>query len=214
MTPRSLDRAPTAPLPATTVGQETCWPLTDGELRLLDGFLPGPKATALFEKLSTELAWEEETIMIAGRRVLVPRRVCWYGDREARYRYSGVQHDPLPWTPSLAHLRAAIEHRTGSRFNSVLGNCYRSGMDSMGWHADKEKSLGVDPVIASLSLGATRRFVLRHNRTRERVELSLAAGSLLIMGGRLQHCWRHCVPKSPAVAGARINLTFRLILES
>jgi alkylated DNA repair dioxygenase AlkB len=182
-------------------------------LRLVEGFLTAPEAATLFQCLQSELDWQEEALVIAGRQVMVPRLVCWYGDPGARYHYSGVSHEPLPWTPVLAQLRTAIEERSGSRFNSVLGNLYRSGQDSMGWHADKEKELGLNPVIASLSLGGTRRFRLRHNRTREQIELGLNDGSLLIMGGRLQHAWRHCVPKAPRGAEARINLTFRLIGE-
>lgn len=185
----------------------------DGELVLITGFIPADQTRHLFESLQSELIWQEETIVIAGRPVLVPRLVCWYGDSGASYRYSGVRHDPLPWTPTLARLREAVERRSDARFNSVLGNFYRSGADSMGWHADQEKELGIDPVIASLSLGAARRFRLRHNRTREQIELNLTDGSLLIMGGRLQHCWRHCVPKDPAIEEPRINLTFRLIRE-
>ena len=189
-------------------------PIHDGEFWLMAGFLSTPDAAKLFETLPTELDWREETLVIAGRRVMVPRLVCWYGDDGASYRYSGLQHDPLPWTPTLTRLKDAVERRIGGRFNSVLGNFYRSGNDSMGWHADRERELGINPVIASLSLGATRRFLLRHNRTGERIELDLTDGSLLVMGGRLQHNWRHCVPKAHGVTGARINLTFRLITES
>lgn len=204
----------TAPYqPGIAALAETHWSVADGELRLIEGFLTAPEAAILIQCLQSELDWQEEALMIAGRQVMVPRLVCWYGDPGACYRYSGVSHEPLAWTPALARLRTALEQRSGSRFNSVLGNFYRSGQDSMGWHADKEKELGLNPVIASLSLGATRRFLLRHNRTREQIELSLTDGSLLIMGGRLQHTWRHCVPKSPRCADPRINLTFRLIRE-
>jgi alkylated DNA repair dioxygenase AlkB len=204
--------APSRPKLAAAV--DTHWSVADGELRLVEGFLSASKAATRFQSLQSELDWQEEALVIAGRQVMVPRLVCWYGDPGARYRYSGVSHEPAPWTPALAQLREEVEQRSGSRFNSVLGNLYRTGQDSMGWHADKEKELGPDPVIASLSLGATRRFLLRHNRTREQIELSLTDGSLLIMGGRLQHAWRHCVPKAPRGAEARINLTFRLIREA
>ena len=199
--------------PRLAAAAETHWSVADAEWLLIEGFLTAPEAATLFQSLRSELDWQEEALVIAGRQVMVPRLVCWYGDPGARYRYSGVSHEPLPWTPALTRLRTAVEQRSGSRFNSVLGNLYRSGQDSMGWHADKEKELGPNPVIASLSLGATRRFLLRHNRTREQIELGLTDGSLLIMGGRLQHDWRHCVPKAPRGAEARINLTFRLIKE-
>jgi alkylated DNA repair dioxygenase AlkB len=161
--------------------------------------------------LLAELAWEQESISIAGRTVLVPRLVCWYGDASARYRYSGVDHQPLPWTGTLSEIRMLVESRVGAPFNSVLGNYYRGGSDSMGWHADKEAELGINPTIASLSLGVSRRFLLRHNRTHEQCELKLAHGSLLMMAGSLQHHWRHCVPKTRAAEDPRINLTFRYI---
>jgi alkylated DNA repair dioxygenase AlkB len=185
----------------------------DGAVHLFPDFLSSADAGALFQTLRAELDWQQETIVIAGRPVLVPRLVCWYGDHGADYRYSGVQHHTSPWTPALQALREKVERRTGGRYNSVLGNYYRSGNDSMGWHADKEKELGTHPIIASLSLGASRRFLLRHNKTREQLELLLTDGSLLLMGGSLQHHWRHCVPKAPSAAGTRINLTFRLILN-
>jgi len=184
----------------------------DGELVYLPGFLPPSVADAMFRRLRSELAWHEETIVIAGKSVKVPRLVCWYGDEGAVYRYSGVDHRPLPWHPALLELREAIEARSGWTFNSVLGNWYRDGNDSMGWHADNEKELGANPSIASLSLGATRLFRLRHTRSGDIVDLELADGSLLLMGGALQHHWRHCLPKTRKPVGERINLTYRFII--
>ena len=186
----------------------------DGELYLLTRFLSRDEVQTLHDALRQNLAWQPEWIVIAGKRIQVPRLVCWYGDAGAIYRYSGTTHEPLPWTPDLLDLKGRIEQRTGHVFNSVLGNYYRTGQDSMGWHADKERELGQNPVIASLSLGATRRFLLRHNRTRETVSLELENGSLLVMRGSLQHHWRHCVPKDSAGTGSRINLTFRRILDT
>ena len=185
----------------------------DGELYYLSEFIPAPEAQDLFERLLNELAWQEEEVTIAGRRLRVPRLICWYGDEGAVYRYSGVVHDPLPWPKRLRRLKERIESACGHVFNSVLGNLYRDGRDSLGWHADQERELGENPFIASLSLGAERLFKIRHNRTGERVDLPLAGGSLLLMGGSLQHHWRHCVPKSRAAKSARINLTFRTILQ-
>ncbi|QSA99126.1 alpha-ketoglutarate-dependent dioxygenase AlkB [Methylococcus sp. EFPC2] len=185
----------------------------DGELYYQPGFVPPDAAGALFEQLSRELVWREEEIVIAGRHVPVPRRVCWYGDPEASYRYSGVDHSPLPWPDTLLELKQAIERYSGWSFNSVLGNLYRDGNDSMGWHADNEKELGDCPRIASLSLGAERVFQLRH-RHGERLEIRLKNGSLLLMGGSLQHHWRHCLPKTRHPTGPRINLTFRRIFAA
>lgn len=187
---------------------------TDGELYLLARFIAADEAMALHRSLQRSLAWQPEWIVIAGKRIQVPRLICWYGDADAIYSYSGTRHDPLPWTPELLALKTRIEQGTGHVFNSVLGNYYRTGQDSMGWHADKERELGPNPAIASLSVGATRRFLLRHNRTRQTVSLELENGSLLVMQGSLQHYWRHCVPKDAAGTDSRINLTFRRILDT
>ena len=186
----------------------------DGELYYLPGFISPPEALAMFQRLHVGLAWREEDIVIAGRRIPVPRRVCWYGDEGAVYRYSGVSHIPLPWTDDLLALKCRIESACGHGFNSVLANLYRDGQDSMGWHADKEKELGENPYIASLSLGAERWFKLRHNQSGETIDIRLGDGSLLLMGGCLQHHWRHCLPKMREVKTARINLTFRTIILS
>lgn len=184
----------------------------DGELYYLENFIPGPEADRFLERLLAELDWRAETIRVAGKAVPVPRLVCWYGDAEARYRYSGVVHTPKPWTETLLLLRQRVEACCARRFNSVLGNLYRDGGDALSWHADRERELGPRPYIASLSFGAERRFQLRHNRDRETMNLPLGHGSLLLMGGELQHHWQHRVPRSPSVSSPRVNLTFRSIL--
>ncbi len=184
----------------------------DGELYYLAGFLAASVALHYLERLSAELDWQQEVATIVGRRVPIPRLVCWYGDEGSVYQYSGLTHYPQAWTETLLGLRQSVESASGHRFNSVLGNLYRDGQDSMGWHADQEKVLGSNPFIASLSLGAERLFKIRHNKTGETVAINLANGSLLLMGGSLQHHWRHCVPKTQQAKSARINLTFRKIL--
>lgn len=183
----------------------------DGELFLIKNFLGSREASSIQQQLLSELEWEEETIAMFGKSLKIPRLVCWYGDPGASYKYSGTVHDPLPWTPTLTDLKARIEIDSKQRFNSVLGNLYRNGQDSMGWHADKEKELGLNPLIASLSLGAKRLFKLRHNKSKQIIDLHVCHGSLLLMGGNLQHRWRHCLPKNHANNGSRVNLTFRLI---
>lgn len=187
---------------------------SDGELDFVEAFVPPEEADGILARLRDELDWQEEDIVIAGRPIKVPRLVCWYGDPGTRYRYSGVVHEPLPWTALLSDLKRRVEERCGRRFNSVLGNFYRDGNDSMGWHADKEKELGPEPYIASLSFGAERRFELCHNRSRERLALPLSQGSLLLMGGSLQRHWRHRIPKMPGLRTPRINLTFRFTQPS
>lgn len=197
--------APQSPLATRTVVNR------DGEALLIEHFIDAAEAATLSRQLQAELSWQTETLVLYGREITVPRRVSWVGDPGATYTYSGVLHEPLPWSPLLANLRARIQSCTGYDFNSVLANLYRDGMDSMGWHADKERELGHNPVIASLSFGAERMFKLRHNKSGDTVEMYLPSGSLLLMRGALQHHWRHCLPKMRGVTAPRVNLTFRYI---
>lgn len=183
----------------------------DGGLLYYREFYRAERARELFKLLRAQLAWHGEKIKIFGKHVAVPRLVCWYGDERALYTYSGVRHQPLAWTPLLLEIKRDIEHLSGLRFNSVLGNLYRDGNDSMGWHADKEAELGGEPQIASLSLGAPRMFKTRHNKNKDRVDVMLDDGSLLLMSGAFQRNWRHAIPKTRQPVGERINLTFRFV---
>jgi alkylated DNA repair dioxygenase AlkB len=184
----------------------------DGELYLIKRFYQQPEADRLFATLEKNLVWQEETIFIFGKRVQVPRLMCWYGDPDAYYRYSGVNHQPWPWTPELQAIKVKLEQECQCAFNSVLANLYRDGKDSMGCHADDEKELGLNPVIASLSLGEERLFRLHHKKHKETLGINLGHGDLLVMAGKLQHQWLHSVPKTRKLKGPRINLTFRKIL--
>ncbi len=166
----------------------------------------------LAQTLTREIAWKQESIRLFGRERAMPRLTAWYGDPDATYTYSGLRNEPAPWTADLLDLRCRVEDAAGARFNGVLLNCYRSGSDSMGWHADDEGELGPQPTIAAVSLGAVRRFRLRHRTDPSRtVEQALEPGSLLVMSGRSQECWLHAVPKQSSVREPRINLTFRLV---
>lgn len=185
----------------------------DGELYLIKQFYQPATADALFQQLITELVWQEESIFIFGRWVKVPRLMCWYGDSQAFYQYSHVVHQPLPWIPVLKNIQQTIEHASGYTFNSVLGNLYRNGNDSMGCHADDEKELGKNPVIASLSLGDSRVLKFKHPQRKINLDVPLEHGDLLIMAGALQHHWQHSVPKTRQQKSARINLTFRTIFS-
>ena len=186
--------------------------LFDGEARLWPAAFPPEEAAVLFAELRQTIDWQQESILMFGRRVLVPRLVAWHGDPGASYTYSGTPHQPLPWTRPLARIRDRAAELCGARFNAVLLNLYRDGCDGMGWHADDEAQLGRDPVIASVSLGATRRFCLRHRRRRNlKLDVPLPHGSLLCMSGPTQHHWLHALPKTRAAVGERINLTFRLV---
>ena len=178
--------------------------------RLILDWVDQPTAALWFDRIVQETAWEQPRIQMFGKRVAIPRLQAWYGDPEAHYRYSGLDNRPVAWTELLAEIRQRLETTTVERFNSVLVNRYRDGQDSNGWHSDDEKELGPEPCIASLSLGATRRFLLRRrdDKTR-RIEVPLSSGSLLLMWGRSQADWQHCVPKQANIAETRINLTFR-----
>ena len=183
----------------------------DGELFLFDNFYQQLEAEQLFARLLENLHWHTEEIVVVGKRVQVPRLICWYGDPGAVYHYSSVQHEPIFWTPELLLIKEKIQDCTGYIFNSVLANLYRNGQDSMGWHADKEMELGVNPVIASLSLGEQRLFKLQHNKTKQTKDIQLQQGDLLLMAGTIQHHWRHSLPKTKQIKKPRINLTFRKI---
>jgi alkylated DNA repair dioxygenase AlkB len=184
----------------------------DGELYLFRQFYKSAAADDLLTVLTAELAWQEEKIFVYGKWHQVPRLICWYGDADANYRYSGVLHQPQPWLKSLAALRERLQAYCCSPFNSMLGNLYRDGHDAMGYHADNEKGLGKNPIIASLSFGDSRLFKLRHRTRRDSLELILGHGDLLVMAGPLQHHWQHALPRTKQLKNPRINLTFRHIL--
>jgi alkylated DNA repair dioxygenase AlkB len=184
-------------------------PIEDGELAML-ARMPLPASPAgVLEQLIQETPWRAETIVLYGKRYLQPRLTAWFG--EASYTYSGLTLAPAPMTPLLNGLRSTVENLTGHRYNSVLLNYYRDGGDSMGMHSDDEPELGPAPAIASLSLGATRTFILRHKLTKRTVKIDLTDASLLLMAGELQKYWLHGINKTVKPRGARLNLTFRYI---
>jgi alkylated DNA repair dioxygenase AlkB len=189
------------------------WELPDdGVVELIPDFVPAERCTATFAALRAALSFEAKEIRILGRNVMQPRLTAWVGDEGAVYRYSGTLNIPHPWPEALSELRTRVTDVAGVAFNSVLCNLYRSGTDSMGMHSDSERELGPNPIIASLSLGAVRRFQLRHRKRRGvGLDIDLPDGSLLLMRGALQHHYRHGVPKQPNVEGERMNLTFRRV---
>ena len=192
-----------------------CEPLAidDGAARYWPAAFTSAEADALFARLRAGVDWRQEEIVIFGERKRVPRLVAWHGDPGAAYTYSGVLHEPGPWSDVLLEIRARVEALSGHAFNAVLLNLYRGGADGMGWHADDEPELGRNPAVASVSLGATRRFRMRHRRRRDlTLDLELGHGSLLLMEGTTQHHWLHAVPKTARPVGERINLTFRRIV--
>jgi alkylated DNA repair dioxygenase AlkB len=194
----------------------TLLPLPDAEVLLDPHFLPHIAAEALFQALLATIPWRQEPIKLFGKEVMQPRLTAWHGDPDACYRYSGLSLEPLPWTAALLSLRQQVSAATGAEFNSVLLNLYRTGQDSMGWHADNEPELGPAPVIASVSLGATRRFRLRPGAgtlPHPPIGIDLPTGSLLLMRGPTQQRWQHALPKTSRHVEARLNLTFRRIVQ-
>jgi alkylated DNA repair dioxygenase AlkB len=188
--------------------------LPDADVRLWPQALAPAEADSLFAALRSGIQWQVEDIVIFGQRRRVPRLVAWHGDPGTGYTYSGTMHEPQSWTPELRRLLDRVQALTGHAYNSILLNLYRDGNDGMGWHADDEPELGRNPVIASVSLGATRRFKLRHRRHRDvTATLELAHGDVLLMAGTTQHAYVHAVPKTARVVGERINLTLRRIVR-
>ena len=183
-------------------------------LEIEPGWIPGPDADRLLAALRDELHWEQREIVLYGKRIMQPRLIAWGGDRP--YRYSGQTLEPRPFTPQLAPVLEAVQARTRVPFNHVLVNRYRTGEDSMGLHADDEPELGPDPRVATVSLGAGRRFLVKPRRKEDgqRQDLELGHGALLVMGGTCQRHYVHGVPRQASVMGERISLTFRRLLRA
>ena len=185
--------------------------LSGADVRITQ-FCDAAVAYEWFSRLHGEIVWERHRLKLFGREIDAPRLSSWVGDPSAVYTYSRSTFTPHPWTPALSEIRAHVAAMTNASFNSVLCNLYRDGDDAMGWHSDDEPELGAQPLIASLSFGATRKFRLRHRSdTSRRLEFDLPSGSLLIMAGATQQNYRHDLPRSKRVTAPRINLTFRQI---
>jgi alkylated DNA repair dioxygenase AlkB len=187
----------------------------DGDVSLFTQWLPATLADAYFRELLETLEWQQSRIHIHGQEHAIPRLNAWYGDPECRYGYSGTRFEPLPWTETLTDIKERLTATLGVAFNSMLANRYRDGRDSVAWHSDDEPELGRNPVIASVSLGAARRFTLKHKSRRDirPLAVDLTHGSLLVMSGPTQHHWLHQVAKTTRIVGERINLTFRYIYQ-
>ncbi len=185
--------------------------IKNGEYLFYPNFFTKFESDLFLGKLKADIEWKQESMNMYGKQVAFPRLTAWYGDNDKPYSFSGITLTPKIWTKELLEIKDKIEPFSKVQFNSVLLNRYRSGSDSISWHTDAEKELGQNPVIASVNFGATRKFQLRHNETKEKIEIELTHGSLLIMQGELQHYWQHQVPKTSKLIGERINLTFRVI---
>lgn len=187
--------------------------LRNAEISYQRSLLDQGKANAYFQKLLKDTPWQQDDIKVFGKIYKQPRLTALYSVSGKSYSYSGITMQPHPFSKSLLELKEIVESTSKETYNTVLLNLYRDGNDSNGWHSDDEKELGLNPVIASLSLGAKRRFRLRHKKDKSLTyTLELDHGSLLLMKGTTQHYWQHQLPKTKKVNDPRINLTFRNIL--
>jgi len=185
----------------------------DGETYYYGNVLSHEESLQYFEKLYRDIAWKQDELIIFGKKIITKRKVAWYGDQLFEYTYSNSTKKALPWSHDLLQLKKVVETRTNELYNSCLLNLYHNGNEGMSWHSDDEAMLVENGSIASLSLGVDRRFAFKHKESKEKVVLILENGSLLEMKGTTQKFWRHALPKSSKVTAARINLTFRKIIE-
>jgi alkylated DNA repair dioxygenase AlkB len=185
----------------------------DGQVYYHSLIMDATRAAHYFDQLLATIPWQQDKVVIFGKQIVTARKVAWVGDPGCDYRYSGITRRVTPWTPGLLALKAVVEELSATSFNSCLLNLYHDGTQGMGWHSDNEPTLGIEPIIASLSFGAARKFCFRHKKTKQTVALMLDPGSLLIMRGATQTHWHHSLPKSALIHHPRINLTFRSIIE-
>ena len=188
--------------------------IPDARVTLYPNFFNSEEATRIYHQLLNETQWIQHEINLFGKKIQIPRETAWHGDSGMRYTYSGMTLEPQPWNSPLIYIKQRIETEVQTSFNSVLLNHYRNENDSVGWHSDDEPELGKNPTIASLSLGATRKFQFQHKSENLRsINIQLTNGSLLLMSGTTQKFWKHRIPKSAVPTGSRINLTFRMIVQ-
>ncbi len=201
-------------LPGFTNTEENLLP-KDGILTYRPDLIDPVGAGDYLGTLTETIQWSQPSINFFGKLIPVPRFTAWYGDAGVVYTYSGVKNDPLPWTKELLLIKKKVEDASGTKFNSVLLNLYRNGNDHMSWHADDEKSLGENPVIASVSLGEVRKFGVKHryDKDLEPLSLELESGSLVLMKGEMQEFWHHRIYPTKKPMGPRINLTFRKVIS-
>ncbi|WP_367872025.1 alpha-ketoglutarate-dependent dioxygenase AlkB [Luteolibacter sp. Populi] len=185
----------------------------DGTVIYHGRILPEQDADRYRDALLVTVPWKNDETVIFGKRIVTARKVAWYADSDLSYTYSGTTKQALPWTEELLELRAMVEAHAGASFNACLLNLYHDGSEGMGWHSDDEKSIEANSCIASVSLGAGRKFSFRHKRTKETISLVLENGSVLVMKDETQTHWHHQLPKAARIKSPRINLTFRKMIR-
>ena len=183
----------------------------DGIAIYTDSLIPAEKSEFFLLQLSKNIQWKNDESVIFGKHYITRRKTAWYGDRPFNYTYSKIKRTALPWTDELLEIKHIVENNESTKFNSCLLNLYHDGDDGMGWHSDNEKELKKNSVIASVSLGAERKFSFKHKKNKENIDLILGNGSLLVMKEQIQTHWMHQLPKSKKISEPRINLTFRTI---
>lgn len=184
----------------------------DGEVLNYGLVLSNTECQYYFQKLLNADFWKQDKLILFGKEITTKRKVAWFGEKNIEYSYSNTTKKALAWTPEILKLKKLVELKTGEKFNSCLLNLYHNGNEGMAWHSDNEKELGENPTIASLSFGATRKFSLKHKTTKQKIDVMLYSGNLLVMKGETQHKWIHSLPKTKKVHTPRINLTFRNII--
>jgi alkylated DNA repair dioxygenase AlkB len=185
--------------------------ITNGEYLYFPSYFEKKESNSFLRSLIKEIIWKQEKMNIYGKSIKFPRLTAWYGDDERSYKFSGITLYPNKWTPLIVNIKERVESQIGTKFNSVLLNFYKNGNDSISWHSDAEEELGKNPIIASVSFGEKRLFQLKHNISKQKREIELQNGSLLVMKGELQHYWKHQLPKTRHKKRERVNLTFRLL---
>lgn len=196
-----------------TINKNKNWLPYDGIVNYHGKIMNTEKANFYLNKLLENIEWRNDENVIFGKRIITKRKVAWYGDKPFQYTYSKTTKSALPWTPELLALKTLIEQESGESYNSCLLNLYHNGDEGMGWHSDAEIELKKNGAIASMSLGAERKFHFKHKKTDEKVEVLLEHGSLLVMKDSTQTFWLHRLPPSKKVDTLRVNLTFRTIVS-
>ena len=187
--------------------------LNNGWYIFLENFYSSSESTHLLNYLLNELNWKSGEIKLFGKVYPIPRKQVYFSDNGLSYSYSGKELIIDAWDENVLNMKRRLQALLNVEFNACLSNLYRNGQDSNGWHSDNEKELGTNPIIASVSFGATRRFDLKHQSNKQKLSFQLTSGSLLVMGGEMQHFWKHQIPKQKNINNPRVNLTFRQVLD-
>lgn len=195
-----------------TIDKDKNWLPYEGTVNYYGKLFNKKEGDYYFEKLLTTVEWRNDKAIIFGKKIITKRKVAWYGDKPFEYTYSNTTKFALSWTKELLELKTLIEKETGECFNSCLLNLYHNGDEGMAWHSDGETDLKKDGAIGSLSFGAERKFAFKHKQNKEKAELLLEHGSLLVMKDTTQTYWLHRLPPSKKITTPRINLTFRTIV--